>query len=142
MIISSQWVRFAHQGLVFSTDPPLMIDLAHYKRINHEFHRKTGIIGCVHRLNEMNLEPRDIIGVFWLRDIAKLFETCKNDIRLHIVTNINPGLTVNRYVEGSYGFYLADGDKDPNLELRFPPEIVAHLYSELNHFIRRSNICF
>ena len=119
-----------------------MVDIAYYKRINSEFYRRVGVINCVERLNKMGLEPQSIIGTFYLSDIEKLFEICKENPDLHIITYIDSTLTVNRFVHGDFSFRLAEGDIDPTIELRFPPEVGNHLLAELNHFIRRTNIGF
>ena len=119
-----------------------MIDLAYYKRINHEFYQRVGVINCVERLNKMGLEPRDIIGTFWLKDMEKLMAICKSNKDLHIITYVNACFTANRFVEGRFRFRLAQGDKDPSIELRFPPEVADHLLAELNHFVRRTGIGF
>ena len=119
-----------------------MVDIEYYKRINHEFFKRVGAINCVDRLHEMGLNPTSIIGTFWPRDVPKLIEVCARNPNLHIITNTKLGITVNRYVEGDGRYQLADGDSDPNLELRLPPEVINHIFSELNHLIRRMGIGF
>ena len=119
-----------------------MIDLAYYKKLNSKFVRRIGIISCADRLIEMGLEPRDISGTFWARDIESLRAVCTNNSKLHIVTNVGLSQTVNKYVEGPHTYRLADGDSDPSLELKVPPEVINHLFAELDHFIRRANIGF
>ena len=119
-----------------------MVDIAYYKRINSEFYRRVGVINCVLRLNKLGLEPQCIIGTFYLSDIEKLFEICNENPSFHIITHIGSGLTVNHFVQGKYRFRLAEGDSDPSIELRLPPEVCNHFLAELNHFIRRANIGF
>lgn len=128
--------------MVFRTDTPDMIDLAYYKRINAEFYRRVGAIGCVERLNAMGLEPMSIIGTFWPKQVQSLLNICDKNSRLHIITNVHPGLTVNRYVVGDCRYHLADGDDNPDIELRLPPEVVNHIFAELDHFIRRTGFGF
>ena len=124
------------------TDKPFMLDIEYYKELNSKFLRKIGVISCADRLIEMGLEPRDVSGIFWARDTESLEAVCRIQSDLHIVTNVAPCHTVNRYVEGRYKYWLADGEADPRLELILPPEIVNHLFAELNHFVRRLNIGF
>ena len=119
-----------------------MIDLAYYKRINAEYYRRVGAIGCVERLNAMGLEPMSIIGTFWPKQVQSLLEICAVDTNFHIISDVHPGLSVNRYVEGNCRYQLAEGDKDPTIELYLPPEVVNHLFAELNHFIRRTGFGF
>ena len=119
-----------------------MIDIEYYKGINSKFIRRVGIISCVDRLVGMGLDPRDISGIFWARDIEALQAVCNMNSDLHIVTNVGLCHTVNQYVEGPHKYRLADGDPNPNLELKLPPEIINHLFAELDHLIRRANIGF
>lgn len=119
-----------------------MIDIDYYKDINSKFIRRVGIISCVDRLGAMGLDPRNITGIFWARDIKSLQAVCDAYTDLHIVTNIGLGHTINKYVAGPHKYRLADGDQDPSLELKLPPEVIHHLFAELDHFVRRANIGF
>lgn len=119
-----------------------MVDLAYYKRINSQFLQQVGIIDCVERLEGLGLVARDISGIFWSRDLDHLTRVVNNHKDLHIGTNLEVGHSVNRIVQGKHKYWLADGDNDPNLELYLPPEIVNHLFAELNHFIRGMNLDF
>ena len=119
-----------------------MVDLNYYKRINHEFYTRVGVIECAERLGAMGLETISIIGTFWPKTAPQLLDICAKDNKIHIVSSLQAGLLVNRYVEGDHRYWLADGDSDPNLELRLPPEVVNHIFSELNQLIRRMGIGF
>lgn len=119
-----------------------MIDVAYYKKLNHEFHVKTGIIACCDRLAELGIEPPDVVGSFRSDRIEELLEFCKSNHDFHIVTHIDPSRSVNKFVRGDFIFNLADGDDDSSLELTFPPEVADHFFAELAHFVRVRGIGF
>lgn len=112
------------------------MDIDYYKRRNGDFYRRIGVVNCANRLTALGLKPRDVIGSFWSEDAVDLLEFCRANPEYHIVTTLSFALTLNRYLKGNYRYRLADGDSDPALKLDFPPEVVAHLDTELDLFIR------
>jgi hypothetical protein len=117
-----------------------MVDIAYYKKLNGEFHHKVGIISCPEQLETLGIDVPDAACFFRQGRVKELTIFCKNNPGFHIVTHINSFLSVNKFIEGDYIFNLANGDDDPNLELKIPPEVIDHLYAELNHFIRGHGI--
>mgnify|MGYP003683441891 CR=1 FL=1 len=107
------------------------IDIAYYKSEIYEFYKRVGIVSCYEALEGLGLSPRDVIGTFWPQDIEALLSFCKENSDYHIVTRISESLKVNRYVKGDFTYRLAKGEKKSDLEIRYPPELINHMMSEL-----------
>lgn len=108
-----------------------MADVTHYKKLNGDFCRRTGLISNPDKLALLGLHPRDAAGGFWTDDGKRLSAFCRKNPDYHIISIVNPGYKVNRFVAGCYRYYLAKGDDNPDLQLEYPPEVVNHLNSEL-----------
>lgn len=115
----------------------MALNIAYYKKLNAEFHDRVGTIDYYEDVEALGLHPRNALGAFKGIDGDFLLRFCENNPDYHIVTRLSAFHTVNRFVRGDFIYNLALGDSDQSLERIYPPEIVDHLMSELELFIKR-----
>ena len=77
------------------------------------------------------------MGSFWDKDIPTLEKFCEENPEYHIITSVETLVTVNRFVKGGQGYYLGDGDDNPELSLKLPPKILEQVHAETYEIIRR-----
>lgn len=115
----------------------MALDIAYYKRINSEFHRRVGTLNWYEDLEALGFTPDCVIGAFYLSDIPALQQFCLSNSKYHIVTYISSLVMVNRFDKSGRFYFLADGDKDPSIELVFPQEVDDHLAAEFHLLLNR-----
>lgn len=115
----------------------MALDVEYYKQLNYDFHKKVGSLGWYEDLEAIGITPRDAVGTFGSSDTTMLLKFCKDNPQYHIITRLSAAKTVNKFVNGNYIYTLAAGDRNPNLELNFPPEVVDHLMSDIMALIQR-----
>ena len=108
----------------------MALDLDYYKKLNSDFHRKVGTINWYEDLEAIGLTPLNVGCSFWECHLEMLLKFCHDHPEYHIITRLSAHKTVNRLVRGGYLFSLASGDKDPDLERVYPPEVVDHMMRE------------
>jgi len=82
-----------------------------------EFYRRVGLVAYYLELEWLGLVPNFCSGFFWGEDLPQLQQFCRGNPQYHIVSTTSPGRLVNKYVPGAKIYYLADGDRNPNLVL-------------------------
>ena len=114
----------------------LSMDIDYYKKVNGDFCRRIGVIYCADRLHALGLVPRCIMGSFWERDIPTLEKFCEENPEYHIITHVKALHKINRYVKGGLNYSLGDGDDNPILSQKLPPEAMEQLCAETYEIIR------
>ena len=117
----------------------MALDIARYKKMNHEFDRRVGLLNWYEDLEALGFQTTCISGSFSHRDVPMLEEYCKDNPSYHIVSFISLIHTVNRLDYRGSSFFLANGDSDPSLELILPQEVSDHFATELKLLIDRLN---
>jgi len=90
----------------------LMVSLEH-------FFRRVGIIKNYYRLESLGLSDHDFSGMFPGDRLSQLTRFCERNPRYHIVSSVGEERFVNRVVIGADFYLIADGERDPVLELNF-----------------------
>jgi hypothetical protein len=92
---------------------------AEYKmELSHDisaFYRRTGTILNPNELIWLGLKADDLTAIFDEDEVKILHEFCKDNSEYHIITITEPGRLENLYVPDKRVYYLAKGDKNPNL---------------------------
>ena len=83
----------------------------------HSFFQRTGIIVNGDELEWLGLNSYSFTATFLESVVHMIVDFCKNNPEYHIITVTSPGHMENRYVPGKRVYYLAKGDKNPNLAL-------------------------
>ena len=83
----------------------------------HIFFHRTGIIFLADNIKQLGLDSADFRGHFDANGIEELNIFCAINPQYHIITMTQPGIMKNRYLDGNRFYFLADGDKNPNLAL-------------------------
>ena len=81
----------------------------------HQFVRQTGLFVSDESLEPFGLFSCDRHGGFRRPRILELQSFCKSNPDFHIVSWLNPNVTINRFAPGARLFFLAQGDQDPHL---------------------------
>jgi len=81
------------------------------------FFDRTGIMLSGEELNWLGLKSNDCEAIFRECEVHMIQEFCKKNVEYHIMTMTDPGHIEYRYVSGRRVYYLAKGDKNPNLAL-------------------------
>ena len=93
------------------------------------FMERIGILRDHGELNPIGFYPDNFTGIFWEKHLDRLINFCEKNIAYHIVTQTHPGRYENRFVPGCRTYFLADGDKNPNLVLNSFLRTNAELFS-------------
>ena len=83
----------------------------------NEFYTRVHTISNDEELRFLGFNVDSVVGTFHEEDLADLKQFCKDNPEFHIVTQTHPGRHVNRLIEKSDHYTLADGDANPNLIL-------------------------
>jgi len=81
----------------------------------HAFYRRTGTILNHEELEWLGLKYDDSSPIFGNSTVHIIIDFCRHYGDYHIVTMTEPGRLENRYVPDNGVYYLAKGDKNPNL---------------------------
>jgi hypothetical protein len=71
---------------------------------------------------DLGFQSKDNFGSFIESELASIQQFCVDNPDFHIVTRTGD-FYVNRVVEGSNAYWLADGDKSPDLEVKWNVEM-------------------
>lgn len=83
----------------------------------HSFCRQVGMIFHVPDLKQLGLQTENIGGAFRGDDVDDLLDFCAQNPQFHVVTSLGKGMYVNRYHSKGLSFFLANGDRSPDLML-------------------------
>ncbi|MBF0442653.1 MAG: hypothetical protein HQK54_12170 [Oligoflexales bacterium] len=84
----------------------------------HAFFRQTGIILNHEELEWLGFQLKNgFTTIFGDSEVPLIIQFCEENPEYHIITMTQPGHIENRYVPGKRVYYLAKGDKNPNLVL-------------------------
>jgi len=83
----------------------------------NEFYDRVKIVFPHTELEPLGLEPDTYSGMFLEESVQQLVEFCARNPKYHIVTGLDEGRSINRYVLGPHIYSLAIGDKNPCLML-------------------------
>ena len=83
----------------------------------HSFFRRTGIIVNDDELEWLGLNLSCFTPIFGESEEHVIVDFCRNNPEYHIITMTYPGHMENRYVSSKRAYFLAKGDKNPNLAL-------------------------
>jgi hypothetical protein len=106
-----------------------------YEGVIQAFDDRVGLIQDYWEVHLIGLESDDASGVFFASRLQVLQSYCKKNPAYHIVSLKNHNY-FNRPIVGMKGYFLADGDKDPELELLCPPNIVDQIAAFVAHLYR------
>lgn len=109
----------------------MALDLDYYKKLNSNFYNQVGAIIRYEELEAIGLNPSNVFCTFHSEHLEMLLKYCHDHPKYHIVTVLSHSKIVNRFVRGDYIYHLASGDKSPDLERIYPPEIVDHMMREI-----------
>ena len=100
------------------------------------FMGQVGLIRDYWELHLLGLHSDDLIGTFFPPQLPLLKAYCRKHSAYHIVTLISPHHIVNRVEEHGFSYQLADGNQDPQLELKYPQDFIDKAQSFLHHIAR------
>lgn len=115
----------------------MALDINYYKRINSDFERRVGVLNWYEDVEALGFTTDCFTGAFYHRDIPMLKNFCFDNPQFHIVTFFSITHSVNRIDHSGKAFFLANGEKDPSLELNLPQEVRDHFASELKLLLNR-----
>ena len=81
----------------------------------HAFYRRTGTILNHEELEWLGLKFDDSSAIFGDSTVHIILDFCRRNADYHIITMTEPGRLENRHVPDQRVYYLANGDKNPNL---------------------------
>ncbi|MBM4254240.1 MAG: hypothetical protein FJ146_19920 [Deltaproteobacteria bacterium] len=92
----------------------LMVDYA-------EYFRRVGAVKDFYELVRLGLTGHDFSGIFCCSSLPMLKNFVKDHPKYHIVSSVGKDRFVNRLSEDAdtNGYLIAEGDRDPALELNF-----------------------
>jgi hypothetical protein len=79
------------------------------------FLKRVGKVWIYEELMFLGIVPECLTGQFSSKGVSVLLDFCAIDPTYHIISCQNLRI-YNRYIPNANGYYLADGDKDSNLE--------------------------
>ena len=82
-----------------------------------EFYRRVGLVTNYYDLEWLGFSGHDFAGSFNSCHLPQLLTFCDQNPDHHIVSVVEPGRYVNKFVKGSRSYKLADKDKDPSIIL-------------------------
>ncbi len=88
----------------------LMVDI-------HQYFRRVGMISDFRELAWLGFDMGIYLSIFPQHLAAQLLTFCRENPEYHVVTSVDPGRWVNKYVPDCRCYKLANGDKNPNLVL-------------------------
>lgn len=81
-----------------------------------EFFRKVGLLCDLKYSYGIDLEPCwGVLGLFKPHRLPELKKYIEEHPEYHIISEIDDSVILNRLINNSFGYYLAEGDKDPEL---------------------------
>ena len=80
------------------------------------FLKRVGRIWIYDELKFLGIEPECLTGRFRSKSLPILLDFCASDPMYHIISCQNLRMH-NKYIADANGYYLADGDNDPSLEV-------------------------
>jgi len=95
-----------------------------FDSVRAHFYCRIGLIRDLYLLQDLGILSDNAIGGFWPSKLPKLVEFCQENPAYHIVSWKDFNL-YNRVSKEADGFYLADGDREPEMESIMPPEIIT-----------------
>ena len=96
----------------------------------HIFFRRTGLLYLTEQVEWLGFRLNNSLGVFNESQAQMLVKFCEQNPEYHIISGTGPGYLENRYVPGHRTYYLAKGDKSPNLVLYIFLNKNMHLFTE------------
>ena len=94
------------------------------------FFDRVGMLRYYKELESLGFFLDNFTGIFHEKQVNQILGFCEKNGAYHIVTQTRPGRYENRYVPGCRTYFLADGDKNPNLVLNPFIKKSAELFSE------------
>ena len=88
----------------------LMVDV-------NEFYDRVKIVFPHTELAPLGLQADSYSGLFFDSSVEQLVEFCAHNPTYHIVTGLDEGRSINRYIPGPHIYSLAVGDRNPCLML-------------------------
>ena len=85
----------------------LMVDI-------HQYFRRVGMISDFRELAWLGFDMGIYLSIFPQHLAAQLLTFCRENPEYHVVTSVDPGRWVNKYVPDCRCYKLANGDKNPN----------------------------
>jgi hypothetical protein len=99
-----------------------------------EFHRRVGLVGSYLELEWLGFKIESYGGSFRARRLPELIGFCTANPEYHIVTYTDLGRFANKNVPDKDLYFLAKGDKNPNL-------VLNHLIDPARALITEETIC-
>lgn len=79
-----------------------------------EFHRKVGLLRDIKYSHGIDLEPCwGLVGLFDPHRLNELKEYIEKHPEYHIISAASEWVYFNKILENCFGYYLGDGDKNP-----------------------------
>jgi len=94
------------------------------------FFDRVGMLRYYKDLEPLGFYLDNFTGIFYEKQAKQLLNFCERNNAYHIVTQTHPGRYENRCVPGCRTYFLADGDKNPNLVLNPFLKKSVELFSE------------
>jgi len=79
------------------------------------FWNRVGILRSLLRFAELDIEPSSVTGAFDPQRVAEMTQFCRKHPEYHIVSLIRDGSYLNGFSANGSSYYLANGDRNPNL---------------------------
>jgi hypothetical protein len=99
-----------------------------------EFFKRVGRIWIYEELMFLGIEPETLAGKFRSGRLHLLQEFCLNDPDFHIVSCQDYKI-YNKYIPDANGYYLADGDNDPNLMVDLLSRLTADEFLQVGQTV-------
>ena len=82
-----------------------------------DYFRRVGVVKNFYVLERLGLTGHDFCGLFGWRLLPQLIKFVRENPKYHIVSSVGKDRFVNRLTEDANGYLIANGDRDPALEL-------------------------
>lgn len=87
-----------------------------------EFRHRVGLLFDLKDSHGIDLEPCwGVLGLFEKHRLPELKTYIENHPEYHIISSLNNLMFLNQPIENCFGYFLGEGDKDP--DLMYVPEV-------------------
>lgn len=98
----------------------------------HEFYEKVGFLIDIQYSHGIPLEPCwGVLGLFKPHRLPELMAFVEKNPEYHIISMLENFVYLNKIISNCYGYYLGEGDKDPEIVYgQISDELGAFEYEE------------
>lgn len=81
----------------------------------HDFIAQSGMLTSDVPFQAIAIVPCNHFGVFWPSRAPELLAFCRANSDYHIMSQLGPAVTLNRFTAGATMYFLAAGDANPHI---------------------------